>query len=190
MKRYHWSRVCHIEWSRGDSSLRLGSPAAEKQWPPHSLNPQPLFFIFCSASALFPSQSRSGPHNKPCIDAQSTSFSDTVHLRGLDLKLSLHVKTHYWRVMDEAFFRVCNCNKQSMGTHVQHKSSPTLLHWHQYSVWWVLFPTLRVNTNRPVHRLEILSVQSIPKGCSCLHKTVYALQQRSLLLECRKIIYL
>lgn len=68
------------------------------------------------------------------------------------------------------FFIVCSCNKQSMRKHVQHKSSCTLPCRHQYSVWGVLFSTLRVNTNRPVHRLEILSVQSIPKRW-CLHKT-------------------
>ncbi len=38
------------------------------------------------------------------IAAQSLSFSETAHLRCLDPELSLHVKTHYWWVMDEAFF--------------------------------------------------------------------------------------
>lgn len=52
-----------------------------------------------------------------------------------------------------------------MRKHVQHKSSCTLPRLHQYSVRGVLFSTLRVNTNRPVHRLEISSVQSIPKTC-------------------------
>lgn len=38
------------------------------------------------------------------IAAQSLSFTETAHLKCLDPELSLYVKTHYWWVMDEAFF--------------------------------------------------------------------------------------
>lgn len=82
------------------------------------------------------------------------------------------------------FFIVCSCNKQSMRKHVQHKSSRMLPHQHQYSVWGVLFSTLRVNTNRPVHRMEILSAQSIPKRCaSVCTRLVHALEARILMFQ-------